>query len=59
MLEPYALKGARTVLRGLGDGDIPRLPDLAVKTFIVKYDGLTNVSILIHLMLHKRANLIR
>jgi len=28
MLEPYALKGARTVLRGLGDGDIPRLPDL-------------------------------
>jgi hypothetical protein len=28
MLEPYALKGARTVLRGLGDGDIPRLPDV-------------------------------
>ena len=27
MLEPYALKGARTVLRGLGDGAIPRLPD--------------------------------
>jgi hypothetical protein len=25
-LEPYALKGACTVLRGLGDSNIPRLP---------------------------------
>jgi hypothetical protein len=28
MLEPYASKGTRTVLRELGDGNIPRLPDL-------------------------------
>ncbi len=27
MLEPCALKGARTVLRGLGDGNIPWLLD--------------------------------
>jgi len=27
MPEPCALKGAGTVLRGLGDGNIPRLPD--------------------------------
>jgi hypothetical protein len=29
MLEPYALKGARTVLRGGGEGDLTSLPDLA------------------------------
>ncbi len=28
MLEPCALKGASTVLRGLGTGNSPRLPDL-------------------------------
>ena len=27
-LEPYALKGARTVLRGGGDGNVAPLPDL-------------------------------
>jgi hypothetical protein len=27
MLEPYALKGARTVLRGGGEGDLTSLPD--------------------------------
>ncbi|BBO88589.1 hypothetical protein DSCOOX_17690 [Desulfosarcina ovata subsp. ovata] len=27
MLEPYDGKLSRTVLRGLGDGNIPRLPD--------------------------------
>ena len=27
MLEPYALKGARTVLRGGGGGDLTSLPD--------------------------------
>ncbi len=30
MPEPYALKGACTVLRGLGDGNIPRLPDFLI-----------------------------
>gem|GEM_PF-3124234 len=29
MLEPYAGKLASTVLRGLGDGNIPWLPDTA------------------------------
>jgi hypothetical protein len=27
MLEPYASKGARTVLRGGGEGDLTSLPD--------------------------------
>jgi hypothetical protein len=27
MLEPYALKGARTVLRGGGEGNLTSLPD--------------------------------
>ncbi len=29
MLEPYEVKVSRTVLRGLGVGDNPRLPDSA------------------------------
>jgi len=29
MLEPCDGKLSRTVLRGLGDGDIPRLPDIS------------------------------
>ena len=32
MLEPCALKGASTVLRGLGTGNSPRLPDLSGDT---------------------------
>jgi hypothetical protein len=37
ILEPYALKGARTVLRGLGASDGPWLPD-------PKYLGKLNVN---------------
>jgi len=36
MPEPCALKGAGTVLRGLGDGNIPRLPDWLPNMNIVK-----------------------
>jgi hypothetical protein len=28
MLEPYEVKVSRAVLGGLGDGNIPRLPDV-------------------------------
>ena len=33
VLEPCALRGARTVLRGLGGSNVLRLPDCFIKTW--------------------------
>jgi hypothetical protein len=36
MLEPYAGKLARTVLRGRGDSNVPLLPDLGERAAVNK-----------------------